>query len=62
LLDPIPRRRNVTGDDTTHELIASAELARLRRIEVAATDLLDRMQGRRSATTALSAVAELRAA
>jgi hypothetical protein len=62
LLDPIPRRRNVTADDTTHELIAIAELARLRRIEVAATELLDRMQGRRSATTVLTAVAELRAA
>jgi hypothetical protein len=62
LLDPIPRRRTVTADDTTQELIAIAELARLRRIEVAATELLDRMQGRRSATTGLTAVAELRAA
>ena len=52
----------MTADDTTHELIASAELARLCRIEVAATELLDQMQGRRSATTVLSAVAELRAA
>jgi hypothetical protein len=33
----------VTADDTTHELIASAGLARLRRIEVAATGLLDQM-------------------
>lgn len=52
----------MTADDTTHELITSEELARLRRIEVAATELLDQMQGRRSATTVLTAVAELRAA
>jgi hypothetical protein len=52
----------VTADDTTYEPIAIAELARLRRIEVAATELLDQMQGRRSATTVLTAVAELRAA
>jgi hypothetical protein len=52
----------VAADDTTHELIASEVLARLRRIEVAATELLDQMQGRRSATTVLTAVAELRAA
>jgi hypothetical protein len=52
----------VTADNTTHELIARAELVRLRRIEVAATELLDQMQGRRSATTVLTAVAELRAA
>ena len=57
-----PGGRNVTADDTTHELITSEELARLRRIEVAATELLDQMQGRRSATTVLTAVAELRAA
>jgi hypothetical protein len=52
----------VTADNTTHELIARAGLVRLRRIEVAATELLDQMQGRRSATTVLTAVAELRAA
>ena len=52
----------MTTDDTTIEPIPSAELARLRRIEKAANELLDQMQGRRSATTVLTAVAELRAA
>jgi hypothetical protein len=52
----------VTDDDPTTEQIATAELARLRRVEEAAKELLDQMQGRRSATTVLSAVAALRAA
>jgi len=52
----------VTADDTTHELIAREELARRRRIDVVANELLDQMRGRRSATTVLTAVAELRAA
>jgi hypothetical protein len=52
----------VTDDDTTTEQIATGELARLRRVEEAAKELLDQMQGRRSATTMLSAVAALRAA
>ena len=52
----------MTDDDTTTEQIATVELARLRRVEEAAKQLLDQMQGRRSATTVLSAVAELRAA
>ena len=52
----------MTDDDTTIEQIATVELARLRRIEKAAKELLDQMQGRRSATTVLTAVAELRAA
>lgn len=52
----------MTTDDTTIEPIPTAELARLRRIEKAANELLDQMQGRRSATTVLTAVAELRAA
>jgi hypothetical protein len=52
----------VTDDDTTTEQIATVELARLRRVEEAAKELLDQMQGRRSATTVLSAVAALRAA
>lgn len=52
----------MTTDDTTIEPIPTAELARLRRIEMAANELLDQMQGRRSATTVLTAVAELRAA
>ena len=38
------------------------QLAHLRRIEVAARRLLDEMEGRRSATPMLSALAELRAA
>lgn len=52
----------MTTDDTTIEPIPTVELARLRRIEKAAKELLDQMQGRRSATTVLTAVAELRAA
>ncbi len=52
----------MTDDDTTTEQIATVELARLRRVEEAAKELLDQMQGRRSATTVLTAVAELRAA
>jgi len=52
----------VTDDDPTTEQIATADLARLRRVEEAAKELLDQMQGRRSATTVLSAVAALRAA
>ena len=52
----------MTADDTKLTSIATVELDRLRRIEEAARELLDRMQGRRSATTVLTAVAELRAA
>lgn len=52
----------MTHDDTTMEQIATVELARLRRVEKAAKQLLEQMQGRRSATTVLTAVAELRAA
>ena len=52
----------MNDDDTTTEQIATVELARLRRVEEAAKELLDQMQGRRSATTVLSAVAVLRAA
>jgi hypothetical protein len=51
----------VTDDDTTTERIATVELARLRRVEDAAKELLDQMQGGRSATTVLTAIAELRA-
>ena len=50
----------MTADDTTIEPIATAELARLRRIETAAKELLEQMQGRRSATTVLTAVAALK--
>ena len=52
----------MTDDDPTTEQIATADLARLRRVEEAAKELLDQMKGRRSATTVLSAVAALRAA
>ena len=52
----------MTDDDTTTERIATVELARLRRVEEAAKQLLDQMQGRRSATTVLTAIAKLRAA
>ena len=48
-------------DDTTTEQIAAVELARLRRVEDAAKRLLDQMQGRRSATTVLTAIAAFRA-
>jgi len=34
----------VTADDTTHELIAREELARRRRIDVVANELLDQMR------------------
>ena len=52
----------MTDDDTTTEQIAIVELARLRRVEEAAKELLDQMRGRRSATTVLTAIAALRAA
>jgi len=41
---------------------ADAEIARLRRVEEAATGVLGEMGGRRSATPMLAAIAELRAA
>jgi hypothetical protein len=52
----------VNDDDMTTERIAAVELARLRRVEDAAKELLDQMQGRRWATTVLRAIAALRAA
>jgi hypothetical protein len=42
--------------------VPAQELARLRRIEAAARELLDRAQGRRSATAMLEGMAALRAA
>jgi len=42
--------------------VTAEELARLRRIEEAAKEVLRQMQGRRSATPMLAAIAELRAA
>ena len=41
---------------------AEAEVTRLRRVEGAATRVLEEMGGRRSATPMLTAIAELRAA
>jgi hypothetical protein len=45
-----------------HEAGPTAELARLHRVEAAARDLLNRAQGRRSATQMLEGMAGLRAA
>ena len=53
--DGVTGERAVRGDQ-------AGQLAHLRRIEVAARRLLDEMEGRRSATPMLSALAELRAA
>ena len=44
------------------ERITADELARLRRIEEAAKDVLRQMEGRRSASPMLAAIAALRAA
>lgn len=52
----------MTSNQPGHETIATDELARLRRIEAAAKDVLTQMEGRRSATTILTALAALRAA
>lgn len=52
----------MTTDEPTHERVPTDELARLRRIEAAARQVLDRSQGRRSATLVLAAMAALRAA
>jgi hypothetical protein len=50
--------RNATGNDR----VSAEELARLRRIEEAAREVLHQMQGRRSASPMLAAIAKLRAA
>jgi DNA-binding FrmR family transcriptional regulator len=52
----------VTSNEPGYETIATDELARLRRVEAAAKDVLTQMEGRRSATTILTALAALRAA
>ena len=44
------------------ERVTAEELARLRRIEEAAREVLHQMQGRRSASPMLGAIAALRAA
>jgi hypothetical protein len=56
---------NSDGDVTNgpaHERVTPDELARLRRIEEAAREVLRQMQGRRSASPMLAAIAALRAA
>jgi hypothetical protein len=52
----------MTDGDETFESVPADELARLRRVESAARDLLERSQGRRSATAMLEGMAALRAA
>ena len=52
----------MSADGQTQATIPADELARLRRIEEAARTVLTVMEGKRSATTVLTAVAELRAA
>jgi hypothetical protein len=52
----------MTDGDETFESVPADELARLRRVESAARDLLERSQGRRSATAMLEGMAVLRAA
>ncbi len=52
----------MASDEQAPETIPADELARLRRIEEAAKKVLAEMEGRRSATTVLTAIAELRAA
>lgn len=52
----------MTTNEPTYRSVPSEELARLRRIEVAARELLEQLPGRRSATPMLAALAELRAA
>jgi uncharacterized damage-inducible protein DinB len=50
----------LTEEGPSHEM-GPAELARLRRVEAASRDLLNRSQGRRSATQMLEGMAALRA-
>jgi hypothetical protein len=53
---------DATPDGPTYERVRSDELARLRRIEEAAKEVVNQMQGRRSASPLLAAIAALRAA
>ena len=53
---------DATPDEPTEERVSKDELARLRRVEEAAKGLLTQMEGRRSATPMLAAIAALRAA
>jgi hypothetical protein len=59
--DRVPDEEDVPREPA-HELVATDELARLHRIEEAAREVLNQMQGRRSASPLLSAIAALRAA
>jgi hypothetical protein len=56
------RDGDATRDGTTYERVRTDELARLRRIEEAAKEVVNQMQGRRSASPMLAAIAALRAA
>lgn len=49
-------------EEEAQETIPADELARLLRIEETAKKVLAEMEGRRSATSVLTAIAELRAA
>jgi hypothetical protein len=53
---------DATRDGTTYERVRTDELAHLRRIEEAAKEVVNQMQGRRSASPMLAAIAALRAA
>jgi DNA-binding FrmR family transcriptional regulator len=53
---------DATPDEPTEERVSKDELARLRRIEETAKGVLTQMEGRRSATSMLAAIAALRAA
>jgi hypothetical protein len=56
------RRERAMDGESGYESIATDELARLRRVEEAAKELLTHMGRRRSGTQVLSALADLRAA
>jgi hypothetical protein len=51
----------MNDDATGNDRFSAEELARLRRIEEAAREVLHQMQGRRSASPMLAAIAKLRA-
>jgi hypothetical protein len=53
---------DVTPNGPAYERVTAEELARLRRIEDAAKEVVNQMQGRRSASPMLAAIAALRAA
>jgi hypothetical protein len=51
----------MNDDAAGNDRFSAEELARLRRIEEAAREVLHQMQGRRSASPMLAAIAKLRA-